>query len=124
MTTKLAKFNRKRWIGRFGEALEDTAAAARPHGAPLRVYGSIDRDLYRREQRRRYRAMAQLARTNPYASKLFDESRLWLNALPDGVLDVLLEHPVIEHAWSRGSREAFHFVRVLGDGHADVKCTK
>ena len=121
LTTTLESFDRKGWISRFGQALEDTAATARPHGVPFRIYGTIDRDLYRREQHRRYRGMAELARTDPYAAKLFDESHLWLDALPGGVLDLLLEHPVIEHAWSRGSREGFHFVRVLGGGHADVK---
>ena len=121
MTTTLQSFDRKGWISRFGKALEDTAATARSHGVPFRMYGQIDRDLYRREQYRRYRGMAELAKTDPYAAKLFDESHLWLDSLPDGVLDLLLEHPVIEHAWSRGSREAFHFVQVLGGGHADVK---
>lgn len=85
------------------------------------MYGLIDRDFYRREQHRQYREMAKLARTDSYAAKLFEESRLWLDALPDGVLDLLLEHPVIEHAWSLGSREAFHLVHVLGGGHVDVK---
>ena len=121
MITTLQSFDRKGWISRFGKALEDTAATARPHWVPFRMYGQIDRDLYRREQYRRYRGMAELAKTDPYAAKLFDESHLWLDSLPDGVLDLLLEHPVIEHAWSRGSREAFHFVQVLGGGHADVK---
>ena len=37
------------------------------------------------------------------------------------MLDLLLEHPVIEQAWSQGSRKAFHFVYVLGGGHGDVK---
>lgn len=121
MTTTLESFDREGWISRFGEALEDTAATAHPHGVPFRMYGPIDEGLYRREQHRRYRRMAELARTDPYAAKLFDESRLWLDALPDGVLDLLLEHPVIEHAWSRGSREAFHWVHMLGSGHADAK---
>ena len=121
MTTTLDSFDRKGWISRFGEALENTAATARPNRVPFRTYGLIDMDLYRREQHRRYRGMAELARTDSYAAKLFEESHLWLDALPDGVLDLLLEHPVIEHAWSRGSREAFHFVQVLGGGHADVK---
>ena len=120
MTTTLESFDRKGWISRFGEALENIAATARPHGVPFRMYGSIDIDLFRKEQHRRYREMAELARTDPYAAKLFNESYLWLDSLPDGVLDLLLEHPVIEHAWSRGSREGFHFVRVLGGGHADV----
>ncbi|MCY3735528.1 MAG: HEPN domain-containing protein [Gemmatimonadaceae bacterium] len=121
MTTTLENFDRKGWISRFGQALEDTAATARPHGVPFRLYGQIDRDLYRSEQHRRYRDMAELARTDPYAAKLFDESHLWLDALPDGVQDLLLEHPVIEHVWSRGSREGFRLVRLLGSGHADVR---
>ena len=65
--------------------------------------------------------MAQLSKADPYAAKLFDESFLWLDAVPDEVLDLLLEHPVIEQASSSGSRKAFHFVRLLGGGHADVK---
>ena len=80
LTTKLDSFSRKRWISRFGEALENAAAAARPHRVAFRMYGSIDTDLYRREQHRRYRGMAELARTDPYAAKLFDKSHLWLDA--------------------------------------------
>ena len=121
MTTRLQSFDPKGWISRFGEALEDTAATARLGWVRFRMYGSRKRDLYRKEQYRRYRGMAELARTDPYAAKLFDESQLWLDSLPDGVLDLLLEHPVIEHAWSGGSREGFDFVQVLGGGHADVK---
>ena len=121
MTTRLQSFDPKGWISRFGEALEDTAATARLGWVPFRMYGSRKRDLCRKEQYRRYRGMAELARTDPYAAKLFDESQLWLDSLPDGVLDLLLEHPVIEHAWSGGSREGFDFVQVLGGGHADVK---
>ena len=121
MTTTLGNFDRKGWISRFGEALEATAITARPSWVPFRMHGSTDRDLYRREQHRRYSAMAELARTDPYAAKLFEESHLWLDALPDGVLDLLLEHPVMEHAWSRGSREGFHHVEVLGGGHANAK---
>ena len=121
MTTTLDSFDYKGWISRFGEALEHTAATARPHGVPFRVYRPIDTNLFWREQHGRYREMAELARTDPYAAKLFDESRLWLDSLPDGVLDLLLEHSVMKHAWSRGSREGFHFVQVLGGGHANAK---
>ena len=121
MKTTLQSFDRKAWISRFGEALEDTAATARPQGVPLRILGPIDRDHHRRELHRRYREMAELARTDAYAAKLFDESRLWLDALPDGVEDLLLEHPVIEHASSRGSTKGFHFGRVLGRFRADIK---
>lgn len=121
MTTTLESFDHTGWISRFGKALEDTAATARPHRVAFGTYGLVDRDLYRREQLRRYRGMAELARTDSYAAKLFDESHLGLKSLPEGVQDLLLEHPVVEQAWSRGSREAFHFVQVLGGGHADVK---
>ncbi|MCY3590317.1 MAG: HEPN domain-containing protein [Acidobacteria bacterium] len=121
MPATLERFDRKEWIHRFGEALEDTAAAARPHGVPFHVYGSIPTDLYWKERHRRYREMAELARTDPYAARLFDKSFVWVDALPAGVLELLLEHPVIERAWSGGSREAFHFVQVLASGHADVK---
>lgn len=62
-----------------------------------------------------------MARSDPYAAKLFDESLPWLDSLPVGVLELLLEHPVVEHAWSRGSGEGFHFVQLLGRSHADVK---
>ena len=62
-----------------------------------------------------------MARTEPFAAKLFERSFLWLDTLPDGVQDLLLEHPVFEQAWSGGSNEGFHFVRVLGHGHGDVK---
>lgn len=121
MTGALEQFDRKGWIHRFGEALEDTAATARPHGVPFHVYGSIPTDLYWRERHRRYRRMGKLARTDPYAAKLFDESYLWLDALPDGVLELLLGHPVIERASRHGSRDAFHFVYLVGGGQSDFK---
>lgn len=121
MTTTLKSFDRKAWISRFGKALEDTATTARPSGVHFRMPGLIDADLYEREQQRRYREMGELARTDPYAAKLFEESRLWLDGLPSEVLNRLLEHPVIEHVWSHGSREGFHFVYILGSSHADVK---
>lgn len=121
MTTTLKSFDRKAWISRFGKALEDTATTARPSGVHFRMPGLVDADLYEREQHRRYREMGALARTDPYAAKLFEESHLWLDSLPSGVLNLLLEHPVVERVWSRGSREGFHFVRILGGGHADVE---
>ena len=122
MKTALQSFDRKAWIRRFGQALEDTAAAARPTEVPLNMYGRVDRGLYRMEQHRLYREMAALAKTDAYAAKLFDESHLWLDSLPDGVQDLLLEHPVMHQAWSGGSREGFYRVRgPAGSGHADVQ---
>ena len=107
MKTTLQNFDSKTWINRFGEALDATAAKVRSCGIPFRIQGQIDRDHHRREQHRRCREMAKLARTDSYAAKLFDESRLWFDTLADGVLDVLLEHPVMDQAWSGGSREGF-----------------
>ena len=121
MKTTLQNFDRKAWISRFGEALEETVAVARPSWLPFRIHGPMGRDDHRRELNRRYREMAKLARTDAYAAKLFDESRLWLDTLADGVLDVLLEHPVMDQAWSGGSREGFDFVRVLGGGRGGVE---
>ena len=121
MTTTLQSFDRKVWINRFGQALEDTAATARPTHVPLHVYGVVDRDHQRREEHRRYREIAELAKTDAYAAKLFHESHLWLDALPDGVQDLLMEHPVIERACSAGSSQGLRFVRVLGEIRADVK---
>ena len=116
-----ARFDVKEWTNRFGEALEDTAARASHMSVPFGIYGSVPEDAYRREMHRRYQELGALAKVDRYASKLFDESRLWLDALPDGVQDLLLEHPVIARAWSSGSREGFHFVQLLGYGHGDVK---
>ena len=121
MPATLARFDVKEWTNRFGAALEDTAARASHMRVPFGIYGSVPVDAYRSEMHRRYQELGALAKTDPYASKLFDESRLWLDALPDGVQDLLLEHPVIARVWSSGSREGFHFVRVLGHGHGDVK---
>ena len=121
MTTTLQSFDRKAWISRFGQALEDTAATGRPTHVPLHVYGFVDRDHRRREEHRRYREMAELAKTDPYAAKLFHESHLMLDALPDGVQDLLLEHPAIEPACSAGPSEGLYFVRVFGAIRANVK---
>lgn len=120
MVVTLRDFDRKEWISRFGEALEDVAANARPRRVPIRVDGPMQIGLYQREEHRRYGEMAALARTDPFAAKLFDESRLWLDTLPEGMQDLLLQHPVVEQAWYGGSREGFHWVQVLEHGHADV----
>ena len=121
MPATLARFDFKEWTSRFGAALEDTAARARHTHVPFSIFGQLARDTYRREMHHRYQELGALARTDLYASKLFDESHIWLDTLPDGLQDLLLEHPVIARAWSGGSREGFHFVRVLGNGHGDVK---
>ena len=121
MKTTLRSFDRRAWINRFGQALEDTAATARPIRVPFRIHGVVDRVHERREEHQRYREMAQLTKTDPYAAKLFDESHLWLDTLPDDVQDLLLEHPVIERACSSGPSAGLRFRRVLGGIRADLK---
>ena len=120
METTLRDFDSKAWISRFGQALEDTAATARPTHVPLYVYRTTGRPHDRRERHRRYREVARLAKTDPYATKLFDESHLWLDTLPDGVQGILLEHPVIDHASSTGPSPALPLLRVLGEQRVDL----
>ena len=115
------EFDREEWVRRFGAALERTVAAARHMGVPLGIYGRVKTGTFRQERHRRYLEMATLANTDAYAAKLFNESHLWLDAVPDGVLDVLREHPAIAQAWSVGSREGFHLGGVFGRTTADVK---
>ena len=74
MAATSARFDFKAWISRFGTALEDAAARARPSGVPFGIYGTMPGNDYRREMHRRYRELGALAKTDPYASKLFDES--------------------------------------------------
>ncbi len=115
------KFDRKAWIRRFGTALEDTLAGARHLRVPSDMHGSMKIDAYRRERHRRYLEMAALANTDAYAAKLFDEHYLQVDALPDGVLDVLREHPAIAQAWSSGSEGGFRLGAVYGRATGDVK---
>ena len=84
---------------------------------PFGIYGTVQRDA----MHRRYLDMAALANTDAYAAKLFDESHLWLDALPDGVLDLLREHPAIAQAWSAGSRDGFHLGGAFGRRTDEVK---
>lgn len=121
MRVTLEEFDRKAWVRRFGAALEDTLPGARHFGVPFGIYGTMTIDARRKEMHRRYREMASLANTDAYAAKLFDESYLWIDPLPDGVLDLLREHPAVAQAWSAGSRDGFHFGAVFGRGTNDVK---
>ncbi|MYN63778.1 MAG: hypothetical protein F4X11_01915 [Acidobacteria bacterium] len=70
---------------------------------------------------RHYLEMASLANTDAYAAKLFEESHPWIDELPDGVLDLLREHPAIARAWSAGSEDGFHLGAVFGRGTDDVE---
>lgn len=123
MPATLEEFDRKAWIRRFGAALERTAAGARHMAVPFGIYGPVEVmiDDYERATYRRFLDMAALANTDAYAAKLFDEYRLHLDALPDGVLDLLREHPAIAQAWSSGSEDGFHLGAVYGRGTGDVK---
>ena len=121
MSATQSTFDRKGWIRRFGAALEDTLAGARHLRVPFGIYGTMRIDDHRRERHRHYLEMATLANTDVYAAKLFDEPHPWIDALPDGVLDVLREHPAIAQAWSAGSRDGFHLGGVFGRGSDDVK---
>ncbi len=120
MTATSEEFDRKAWIRQFGAALEDTLAGARHMRVPFGIYGTVRIDDYRGEMHRRYLEMARLANIDAYAAKLFDESRPWIDALPEGVVDVLREHPAIAQAWSAGSRDGFHLGDVFGRGSDDV----
>ena len=121
MRATLEGFDRKAWIRRFGAALERTAAGGDHMRVPFGIYGRVRIDAYQREMHRRYLDMAALANTDAYAAKLFDESGLRLDALPDGILDLLQEHPTIAQAWSAGSKDGFHLGTVLGRGTDNVK---
>ena len=121
MTTTLEGFNRKDWIRRLGANLEETVAKARHTRVPFWFLSSGRIANFDRAALRHYRDMAALANTDPYAAKLFDESRLWLDALPEGVLEVLLEHPVLGQAYSGNSRHEFRFLRSLGRSPSDAK---
>ena len=115
------KFDRKAWILRFGATLERTVADVPHLDVPFQFVGTIRTDIYRREMYRRYLEMAALANTDAYAAKLFDKSHLWLDDLPDGVLDVLREHPAVAWAWSAGSGGGFDLGGVFGRTGSDVK---
>ncbi|MCY4633413.1 MAG: hypothetical protein OXG04_02700 [Acidobacteria bacterium] len=115
----LGELDWKGWTHRFGAALKRTVAGARPFGVPVGMYRTVKKGTQRQERHRRYLEMATLANTDADAAKLFDESHLWLDTLPDGVLVLLREHPAIAQAWSAGSRDGFHlgaaFVRGTDD---------
>ena len=98
MIVRLQGFNRKAWVSRLGNALEQIAADAHPSGVPLGILRPLTEDRYRGDEHHRYREMAAMARTEPFAAKLFERSFLWLDTLPDGVQDLLLEHPVFEQS--------------------------
>ena len=121
MLTKLREFDRKGWIRRFGASLEETVANARHTRVPF-WFPSVERiETFNRAALRHYREMAELANTDPYAAKLFHDSRLWLDALPEGLLDVLLEHPVLSQAYSGKTHNEFTFVQSLGRSPSDAK---
>lgn len=114
-------FDRKEWIRRFGAALEGSLAGTQHLKVPFAFYETMMIDDYWKERHRLYLEMATLANTDAYAAKMFEESYPWIDHLPDGVLGLLREHPVIAEAWSAGSREGFHLGAVFGRGTDNVK---
>ena len=121
MFITLEDFDRKAWIRRLGATLEETVANVRHTQVPFWFPRAGRIETLNKEALRHYREMAALANTDPYAAKLFDESHLWLDALPEGVLDVLLEHPVLSQAYSGKSRHQFRFLQSLGHSPSDAK---
>ena len=123
MPATLEEFDRKAWIRRFGAALERTAAGARHMDLPFGIYGPVEMETgdYERATCRRFLDMANLANTDAYAAKLFDEYYLWVDPLPDGVQDVLREHPAIAQACSSGAEDECHLGHVYGRATGDVK---
>ena len=120
MPTTQSTFDRKTWVRRFGAALERTVAGADHMGVPFGIYGTVEIDAYQREMHRRFLDLAALANTDAYAAKLFDESYLRLDALPDDILNLLREHPAIAQAWSAGTGDGFRLGDVLGGGVGSV----
>ena len=118
-------FDKNDWIARLSVALEQVAAEARPHNFPfcsafLPNPGPIE--LYDKELHRQYRLLAARARHNQRASELFDRSSLWLDLIPPDTVSILREHPLLRPAWAcSGSRDGFHFQRLAGGGHVDLK---
>ena len=117
-------FDSKNWIRRFGAALGDVVDSAEGfHGVLFGVHSPnvMPTDDYRKELRRRYRELAVLANEHPYAAKLFDESYILLEDLPDGLQALLLEHPILAQAWSADSQDGFRLGNVTGPLHAGTE---
>ena len=121
MPTKLNDFDHRGWIRRLGASLEETVAKARHTQVPFWFPSAGRIEAFNTAALEHYREMAELANTDPYAAKLFDESHLWLDDLPDRVLDVLLEHPILNRAYSGNSRHQFRFVQSLGRSPSNAK---
>ena len=101
-------FDHKDWIRRFGAGLERVVDSAEHfHGVPLGFGGSMRTEDFRTEWRRRYRALGALANEHPYAAKLFDESHIWLDEVPEDARDLVLEHPALAAARAAGSGQGF-----------------
>ena len=118
MPISLENFDQKSWIHRLGNFLEDAVAKARHTQVPFWFPRSGRIETFNRGALEHYREMAHLANTDPYAAKLFNDSHLWLDDLQEGLLDVLLEHPVLSQAHS-GDR--FSFVQSLGRSPSGAK---
>lgn len=115
-------FDSKDWIRRFGATLEGVVDSAEDiGGVPFRSHSSIPIDDYQEGLRRRFRELAALANEHPYAAKLFDETRIWRDDVPDELQALLLEHPVLAQVWSAGPQDGLQLGNVTGPEHADLK---
>ena len=101
-------FDHRDWMRRLGAGLERVVdSATRFHGVPTGLESSMRIEDFEAGWRRRYRELGALANEHPYAAKLFEESHIWLDEVPDDVRDALSEHPVLAAARGYGSGEAF-----------------
>ncbi len=120
-----SEFDKRDWATRLGEALEQVASNARPHGFPFRTEhlpnpGPIS--LYEEEEHRQFRLLAARARHDRHASELFEKSSLWFDSVPPEVTSILREHPSLERCWSTSdSRDRFHLQVFLSGRHIGLE---
>ena len=121
MPTSLETFDQNAWVRRLGAYLEETVVQARHTQVPFWFPSIGQIETFKRGALEHYREMAHLANTDPYAAKLFHDSRLWFDALPEGLLDLLLKHPVLSQAYTGNTHHEFTFVQSLGRSPSDAK---
>ena len=117
-------FDSKDWIRRFGAVLEGVVDSAEDiRGVPFELHSPnvMPIDDYQEGLRRRFRELAALANEHPYAAKLFDETRIRRDDVPDGLQALLLEHPVLAQVWTAGPQDGLQLGNVTGPEHADPK---
>lgn len=87
------------WIERFGSALEQVAASARPWNFPQPVMQTpLPIEVYRAASDRAYRTLAMRARVDVQAAAEFAKSYLRVDDEPVEAMSILREHPVVKLA--------------------------